>query len=96
MNLREGAILIDNFSSAIGEMKRKDQRNPLKVLRVLLAHPKFSVFEATDNRTIAKTLDGLQDQGLIEHIDRETMGYPWTKVRVTDKGHAALAASKIS
>jgi hypothetical protein len=82
------AIFIDSFSSGLDDMPRKDQRDIAKVLRVLEQCGRFSVFEATDNQTIATTMTKLFHSGLIETDN--SCGYPWTKVTLTDSGRRYL------
>jgi hypothetical protein len=83
------AIFICSFSGALGDMKRKDQRDPLKVLAVLRKSPRFSVWDATENGTIACTMDDLKNDGLID-FPKPQPGYPWSKARVTEAGIALL------
>ena len=51
-----GVVHLCTFTGAVDEMKRKDQGDWLKVLRVIAGHPRVSVFEATANATIARTM----------------------------------------
>lgn len=78
-------VHIDYFGSAIGEMKRRDQSDNFKVLLVLKASPRFSVFDATDNQSIAKTLTRLMDLAFIEYPAPQP-GYPWAVAAITEKG----------
>jgi hypothetical protein len=82
------AIFICSFSSGLDDMPRKDQRDIAKVLRVLEQCGRFSVFEATDNQTIATTMTKLFQSGLIETDN--SCGYPWTMVNLTDAGKRYL------
>ena len=78
-----------SFAGAIGDMKPRDQRDPMKVLSVLDKEPSFSVFDATERKAIANSLDYLKQEGLIEYPLPQP-GYPWSKVRVTKSGKKAL------
>lgn len=78
-------IRICSFSSGIDEMKRSDQASQASVLRVLAQCKRFSVFEATANRTIALTMDSLVKDELVA-LDNATSSYPWTNVKLTKKG----------
>jgi hypothetical protein len=82
------AIFICSFSSGLDDMPRKDQRDIAKVLRVLEQCGRFSVFEATDNQTIATTMTKLCHSNLIETDN--SCGYPWTKVKLTEAGRSYL------
>lgn len=83
------ACYIDVFTSGLDEMKRKDQGNVAKVLEVLKAHGRFSVFEATHNQTIAKAMDRICSQGLVS-VDKARSAYPWTYVTLTEAGEKVL------
>jgi DNA-binding HxlR family transcriptional regulator len=87
-------VYIDSFSSGIDDMRRADQRDIAKVLRVLADQkPKrFSVFEASDNMTIARTMTRIVHEGYI--TTDHSCGYPWTEYELTDKGRAALEAKQ--
>jgi hypothetical protein len=87
-------IFIDRFSVGLDELTRKQQRDKYTVARVLVEHGKFSVFEATANQTIARTVDWLLNTSGWFTTDIESIGYPWTKVMLTDAGKAALAEQK--
>jgi hypothetical protein len=83
------SIIVCSFATGIDDMPRKDQRDPIKVLRVLDQGKRYSVFEATDNQTIAKTMDYLiHKSGYVKTIGGE---FPWTQIEITDAGRAALA-----
>jgi hypothetical protein len=73
-------------------MPRKDQRDIAKVLQVLERRGRFSVFEATDNQTIAATMTRLSHSDLIETDN--SCGYPWTTVKLTDAGKRYLQDAK--
>ena len=78
------------FSAGIDDLPRRKQRNPHDVARVLARAGRFSVFEATANDTIAKTMDWLSDSGWFV-FDHESQGFPWTKVTLTDMGRKVLS-----
>lgn len=75
------------FSGAIGDMARKDQRDPMKVLAVLHRSPRFSVFDATESLGIANSLVRLARDGYIEYPQPQP-GYPWSLCQLTAKGLA--------
>lgn len=82
------AVFICDFSSGLDDMPRKDQRDIAKVLRVLDKCGRYSVFEATDNQTIATTMTKLCKSDLIE--TENSCGYPWTMVKLTEAGRRYL------
>lgn len=82
-------VHIDQFSVGLDELKPKSQRNPVRVLRMLYASGRFSVFEATASPAIAKTMDWLYDNGYFKTDN--SCGYPWTKVVKTPKGESLIA-----
>lgn len=82
------------FTSGVDEMKRKDQADPLKVLKALDHFKRFSVFEATANQTIAKTMTRFF-HGDLKHLIVKTGGaYPWTNVRLTPEGRKFIEDQK--
>jgi len=89
------SAILCSFSTGLDDMKRKDQRDHLKVLRVMAAAGRFSVFEATANPTIARTVTYLYHRSradggpLLKHDD--SMGYPRTKVVLTEAGKAEIS-----
>lgn len=90
------------FTSGLDDMKRKDQRDVVKVLRVLADCGRYSVFEATANQTIATMMDRIvskactligpdgtkRDYGLL--LKRVGGAYPWTEIEVTEGGKRLL------
>ncbi len=82
-------MYLDSFSGAIDGMKRKDQGNAINVLKVLSRHPRFSVFDATANAVIAKTMTYLFCEKYIAGTQPRP-GYPWMAVDITEKGQALL------
>jgi hypothetical protein len=84
-------VRIDRFSAGLDELTRKQQRSFTEVLRVLDRTKRFSIFEATENQVIARTMDGLTEQGLINVTPQ---GYPWSAVELTDAGRGLLEKTK--
>lgn len=89
---RGTSIIVCSFTEGLDEMPRRKQRDIVEVLRVLEASPRkrFSVFDATANQTIAVTMTRMVHEGYIETDN--SCGYPWTKYKLTDKGHEAIKA----
>jgi hypothetical protein len=95
-------LIICSFSSGLGNMKRKDQKDVVKVLRVLDQCGRYSVFEATDNQTIAAMMDCITRKKCTlvgkDRVEREygrllrrTGGaYPWTEIELTEGGKQLL------
>ena len=96
-------MFICSFSAGLDDMKRKEQADVVAVLRVLQQAGRFSIFEATANQTIARTItrlcnkacsivrDGVRaDYGKLIDTDN-SCGFPWTKVSLTDGGIRLLA-----
>ena len=80
-------MIVDNFTSGLDDLTRKQQGDEGAVLQVLEQHKRFSVFEATATDRIARTMDYVFKAGLV----RGTGGaFPWTNVELTDKGRATL------
>lgn len=97
------AIHIDRFSAGLDELTRRQQADHIEVLRVLAKTGRYSIFEATENQTIAKTMDRLlwkscvtvSDGDRTEHgvlLVRTGGFFPWTEVALTDAGKKLLEA----
>ena len=91
-------VFIDRFSGGLDDLTRKQQAEPAAVLRVLQKTKRFSVFEATDNDVISRTVSRICQKGcevvkpdglrkkygkLLEMVGGN---YPWTHVELTDGG----------
>ena len=74
-------IFLDSFTS-LDELTRKQQRDEEAVIAVLRKTGRFSVFDATANDDIARTMTRLCANRLT--TDHEAMGYPWTVVTHID------------
>lgn len=77
-------MIVCSFSGAIGDMKKKDRRDPVAVLAVLSTNPSFSVFDATEDARIARSLTWLLDHGYIEYPKPQPT-FPWSRVKLTAK-----------
>ena len=82
------SVFICSFTSGLDDLPRKQQAQLEPVLRVLRDTGRFSVFEATANPTIAKTMTRLMHSEYVEHLGGS---YPWTKVRLTPAGERLIA-----
>lgn len=85
--MKNGRIYIDCFTSGLEDLKRSEQKQLGKVLTVLQKKMRFSVFEATDNPIIAKTMTKIMQEGYVKDLGG---GYPWTNVEITEKGLKAI------
>lgn len=81
-------FFVDRFSVGLDELTRKQQRSTKDVLRVLHQAGRFSQFEASDNDVIARTMTTIMAGDLVEKLGG---AYPWTEVRLTDKGLALIS-----
>lgn len=96
-----------SFSAGLDDLTRKQQADPVAVLRVLKQAGRFSAFEASANDVIARTMTRMIHKGLTTIKDGvrtnhgklietdHSCGYPWTTVKLTPAGEALLAASSI-
>lgn len=82
-----GRVFVDRFTVGLEDLKRWQQRDKFAVARVLAKEGRFSIFEATENQTIARTMEALDRCGWFVF---EPQGFPWTKVTLTDAGRLAL------
>lgn len=81
-------VFVDRFSAGLDDLTHKEQQSPIVVAAALAKLGRFSVFEATENQTIARTMTCLADCGWFKFDN--SIGFPWTKVTLTDKGHEAI------
>ena len=79
--------------TALDDLKPSQRKDTRAVLAAIAKAGRFSVFEATQYRSLAMTLDRIFREGLAT-TDTESIGYPWTKVALTDAGRALLAETK--
>jgi hypothetical protein len=76
------------FTAGLDELTRKQQKDVATVLGVLRDTKRFSVFEATANQTIAKTVTLVFERGLVENTKEGA--FPWTYVVLTAAGERFL------
>lgn len=77
--------------SALPDMSRKQQADPVYVLGHVAKAGRFSAFEATANQTIAKTMTLLMQRRWLKDVGGE---YPWVIVDLTDEGRAVLEGNR--
>jgi len=89
---------IDRFSAGLDDLTRKQQADHIAVLRVLARTGRFSCFEASENDTIARTMDRLIHKGCttVDADGKKTAhgallkllggDYPWMTVEITEAG----------
>lgn len=82
-------MFIDCFSVGVDDLPKKKQGSIAEVLRVLQKHGRFSAFEASANDVIAATMTTICQGGYVETKD---IGYPWTQIKLTEKGLALIQA----
>lgn len=80
-------MFIDSFLGGLDEMKRKDQRDEVAVMRKLATMKRFSIFEVTANDTIANMMTDIVKRGLIETTGGQ---YPWTTFKITEAGQRLI------
>lgn len=101
------AVYIDCFSAGLDDLTRKQQADHIEVLRVLARTGRYSIFEATENEVIARTMDRLlwkscrtvvggvrmfNGRGLL--LTRIGGQYPWVEVALTEAGKRLLETDK--
>lgn len=72
---------IDSFSSGLDDLSRKDRRDDEKVLAILRAEGRVSIFEVTASEDISGTITRLQKSG---RITIQVEQYPWWKITHID------------
>jgi hypothetical protein len=80
-------MYVDCFTAGLDDLKRKEQRDMRTVLKKLSTMKRFSVFEASDNDVIAKTMTDICQGGYIETTGGD---FPWTEFKITPKGQAVI------
>ena len=83
--MSKAAIYIDTFSGALGSIPPKRRRDSAFILATLKREPWFTVFDATQHASLARTLDAMHNAGYLDY-DNKTRGFPWTRAIVTPKG----------
>jgi hypothetical protein len=81
------SIHVCSFDTGLADLKRNEQRDPALVLNHLAQSGEFSNFEATDNQVIARTIQGLINNGYMITTKKT---YPWTEIKITTKGNKFL------
>ena len=98
------AFHVDWFSTELDDLTRKQQADHIAVLRVLARTGRYSIFEATKNQVIAKTIDRLltkscatvSDGKHTEHgllLEQTGGDYPWVNIELTAAGLLLLKQS---
>lgn len=82
-------MFLCSFSGALATLPAKYRRDQTAILQVLRKHPRFSVFDATEHKALATTLDRMKDRGLISYPDPQPE-YPWIRAHLSDKALALL------
>lgn len=77
-------VRICSFDSSLSSLNATDRRRNNKVLAHLQKHPRFSIFEVSGTKELARVIASLFAKGLI--TETHTEGYPWHNVRITPKG----------
>jgi hypothetical protein len=80
-------IHICYFSAGLDDLSRKQQADAAEVLRALKCLGRYSCFEASENRVIAKSMDTLHQRRL---LDSSCEAYPWSSCKVTELGEQFL------
>lgn len=86
-----GGVHICYTTSGLDELTRRKQRDSLAVAQMLVQTGRFSVFEATANEDIARTVTRLERK--LGWFEYEPQTFPWTAVKLTEKGKRALLAA---
>lgn len=90
--MSNNVVFIDCFTVGLDEIPYRKRRDYTTVLRVLDAHKRFSIFEATSSHGIATTMDELVKGGYI--TTDNSCGFPWTKCELTELGRSVIDHAK--
>lgn len=80
-------MIVDRFSAGLDDLSRKEQKNHVAVLRAMSKMTRYSVFEATENDSIARTLDYIIKKGFIKHTGGS---FPWSNFELTESGRELI------
>lgn len=83
-------MIVCNFSEGLDEMPSKQQGDIRAVLKRLSGMKRFSVFEASANMKLARTMTKIFASGYVEDAGGE---YPWTTFKITDAGKAFMESA---
>lgn len=89
---------IDRFTS-LDHLSKKAQADDREVLRVLHDAGRFSVWDASENPVIARTVTRLFRLKMIEDVldDKgQKSPYPWHVVRLTEAGLRAAGLKEVA
>lgn len=86
-----GTVFIDCFTVGIDEIPVKLRRHYPTVLKILDEYKRFSVFEATANQAIARTMTELCAGGYL--TTDNSCGFPWTNCELTELGRKVMMAT---
>ena len=78
-------VFVDSFSGAVAELTRKQQADPVAVLRALQRSPLVSTWDLWESDRLSDVIRRLKKDGLIESQPK-SVGYPWHRFVVTPKG----------
>ncbi len=85
------STILCSFSGDAAELP-KGKRKPMDILAVLARNPRVSCFDLSDLDWLANGCHDLRVAGLVEY-DITTVGFPWVRYPLTDKGRAAIGAA---
>lgn len=89
--MSKASFFVDSFSGGLADLPARSRRDAVDVLRCLHKYPTFSVFDASEHQSLARTLDALKLSGLIEY-EEPGPAYPWVTARLTDSGKKEIGA----
>jgi len=76
------SIHICSFASAVSDLKPKQKRDPIMVLRCLERNPRVSTWEMGEHN-LYLTINELKRRGWITELDEP---YPWHRFGITEGG----------
>lgn len=81
-------VIVCQFTS-LDDLPKKSYKDPAAVLQAISKAGRFSVFEVTSSKVLAKTMDTLGAWGFYKTVGGE---YPWCEIEITDAGREFLQA----
>lgn len=88
--INETKVFLCSFSGSLAELPKKYRSNLKAVLTLLKKDGRFSIWDATEHPSLARSLTRLKEIGLIEYAQPQPE-FPWQQATVTKAGEDYLS-----
>lgn len=84
-------VFLDSFSGKVGDLTRKQKKDPMLVLEAISKDPRVSTWDMSEDN-LWRTVSDLERKGFL--IDESSKSvYPWCRFVITKAGRRALASN---